>query len=616
MPNGAQTRLVIILGALALAVAAVLYWPVTGLDYVWDDNILFVDNPALRTGAIDWSKLSRPILIGTSYFRPVVIWSFMAEFRYLGLSAMLSHAINYSIYLCNVLLVLVLAWSHCRRLDMSHPAIRSAVAGLVYAVHPALVESTTWVSGRFDLLATFFVLLALVADLRITSSWRRASVVGMAFGLGLGSKEVAVVLPILLVLQRLAVEQTDTPVHLKIAQLLRNHLRTVLTCGFVGLAYVLLRLDAVGGFVPRSSGPDGALKGFGAQLAFTLQALFFYVEQCFMPFVGSSMPAHPANVGRVFYPLEMARAVGAIVVLMLVTLAVRKRAYGGYLLSGALVCLAPVIHIVSLPIANNIGCDRFLTLPLVFAVLALASLNISAPFIRPAVVKLSTGLIVGTWVAMAVANVHATIPLWTDNLTLWGWIYREGIESPNARVNYTSAALRVGRYDLAKEVFDEKLKDGPLEANEQMNYGFLLAKTGDPGEGMRYIEGALFSYPRIRYADQIQGHPVSIRDQYLRGRIAFGYYALAEAKLILRDAEGALKSIEEARRYEPFSPYIMLSYSLVLSALGRDVESESEFQKVLSLSHPVVKDGYTKRRQNFLKQWAASKDKAETGDSQ
>jgi hypothetical protein len=68
-------------------------------------------------------------------------------------------------------------------------------AALLFALHPASHEAVYWIAARFDLLATFFALLALWC---LTSRTRGGQVAGwVAFGLALLSKESAISLLII-----------------------------------------------------------------------------------------------------------------------------------------------------------------------------------------------------------------------------------------------------------------------------------------------------------------------------------------------------------------------------------------------------------------------------------
>lgn len=80
---------------------------------------------------------------------------------------------------------------------------RAGLVALIWLFHPCLVESVAWVSGRKDILCALFVFLALGGASRGRATW-----VVFVFCIGaLLSKPVAIVLPVVLVVQDLALRK-------------------------------------------------------------------------------------------------------------------------------------------------------------------------------------------------------------------------------------------------------------------------------------------------------------------------------------------------------------------------------------------------------------------------
>lgn len=150
-----------------------------------DNFALFVHGAAPRADQLNWAALARPILPDRIYFRPLVLLSFYLQFNLNGVTPVAAHATNLLIYLANALLVYSLAAAHYRLRQLESSMLRAVLAAIAYAAHPALIESTAWISGRFDLLATFFCLTALLVDLRLERSLKRELALGSLFLLGL-----------------------------------------------------------------------------------------------------------------------------------------------------------------------------------------------------------------------------------------------------------------------------------------------------------------------------------------------------------------------------------------------------------------------------------------------
>jgi 4-amino-4-deoxy-L-arabinose transferase-like glycosyltransferase len=108
-----------------------------------------------------------------------------------------------SLHAVNVVLVFALA---CR-LPISRPAAFFCAA--LFAAHGTRPEAAAWIAGRFDLVATFFVLVGLLLFLRTYAAAGRARYIGRVLSLAcmvlaVLSKESAYIFPLLLVVLPMA----------------------------------------------------------------------------------------------------------------------------------------------------------------------------------------------------------------------------------------------------------------------------------------------------------------------------------------------------------------------------------------------------------------------------
>jgi hypothetical protein len=134
-----------------LLTLAVFFSTIT-FDFVnWDDESHVYRNPVVtgeRTGSVrDW--LLTPEL---GYPSPLTILSYRLEVSVFGLRPAAFHATNLLLHLASVALLFLLAAS------LGFGSFPSAFAALIFALHPAVAETVSWVTGRKDLLATMFVL--------------------------------------------------------------------------------------------------------------------------------------------------------------------------------------------------------------------------------------------------------------------------------------------------------------------------------------------------------------------------------------------------------------------------------------------------------------------------
>jgi Flp pilus assembly protein TadD len=262
--------ILVLLGGLAFAA-------VPGFDLVWDDrHFLHPGSPLAQAPlasllASDWS-LEGP---RSGYYRPVVTLSLALETRLFGGSPAAYHLMNV-IYHLGASLALV--WAARRILPSS---VGAWIGGLVFIVHPIHTESVAWVSGRTDLIATFFFCLAVGCYARTDgphSPWMAGAMAGAAAAFL--SKEAAIALPAVLLAWELArPQQTWGVVALRLLPI------GAVTAGCLALRHLVLG-SVVGPLV------DG---GLSERLATGVATLGRYLLLLVAPY--------PPNPDRVLEPL-------------------------------------------------------------------------------------------------------------------------------------------------------------------------------------------------------------------------------------------------------------------------------------------------------------------------
>ncbi|TDU28357.1 hypothetical protein DFR24_2726 [Panacagrimonas perspica] len=586
-----------------LLLTGLLYHGTLSNGFVWDDSILFVDNASLRSGVIDWAVLSQPVMDGTTYLRPLVLASWAAEFRLWGVNATAAHAVNLALHLLNVALVYVLALMLLRPLACPSPVWRAGLAALIYGLHPCLLEATAWISGRFDLMATTFMLLALIADGVIAGRWSRAAGIAFSFALALGSKEVAVMLPPLLLCLRLVREPApELPLWRAVLRIAQRDFPTVLALGLVFALWVMLRLSAFGAVVHSASPFVGQPSGAALYLhpLLVLNALQFYLAEIVVPFTTLG-PLHPFIVEDLASGPGVLRASGALLALAGLAWLLWKRSPVGFLIACVLLALLPVLQIVPLSsTARSIGSDRFLTLPLVFIALSLAAM----PFpltqqVSLRVQKLGTGLLLGAWIFLSAATITVTVPLWRSDLSLWAWSYQKFPDLQFAQSAYLHALSNAKRLDEAAVVFERLRAKGPLHSFVQIQYGAYLASAGQLDEAENYLRGALRAYAVDADGNRRDPHHVSPRDGD-RPILAHAYQALSQIHNSRGDFEEALRDIDIALNYKPGVPVFGAAKALMLLATNQVEAGEALYTQSMSQLMPEQRLVVANSRIRFL----------------
>ncbi len=141
----------------------------------------------------------------TSYYRPVVMIYLMIMWKLFGASAPGWHVFNVVLHVLAVYFIFLVFERITKDLRLS------AIASLLFAVHPLRSESVAWVSGLTDPLLAVFMLSSLYFYIRYRED-KRAMLIAMSlvlFLIGAFVKEPAVALPILIVAYELFIINQD-----------------------------------------------------------------------------------------------------------------------------------------------------------------------------------------------------------------------------------------------------------------------------------------------------------------------------------------------------------------------------------------------------------------------
>ena len=137
--------------ALIVAVTLWIYWPSLEGDFIWDDGWYLVTNPLMHGRGGLWKFWFQPGSWVEYYpIQETVQWT---QWQLWGTQTLGYHLTNVVLHIVNALLVwrllgkfgLKLAW----------------VGGLMFAVHPAQVESVAWITELKNTLSMPFFLLSM-----------------------------------------------------------------------------------------------------------------------------------------------------------------------------------------------------------------------------------------------------------------------------------------------------------------------------------------------------------------------------------------------------------------------------------------------------------------------
>lgn len=140
-----------------------IYWNSLQGDFIWDDKDLILNH----TGYLgDWSNLflvfTKPFFGKAPTYRPLLIVSFIFDYQLWDSHPFGFHYTNVLLHIMNAFMVYLLSFLLCKRKYLA------LFSSLLFATHPIQTEAVAWISGRNDVLLTFFSLLTLLFYIR----WR------------------------------------------------------------------------------------------------------------------------------------------------------------------------------------------------------------------------------------------------------------------------------------------------------------------------------------------------------------------------------------------------------------------------------------------------------------
>lgn len=535
--------------------AAAVYAATLAYDLVWDDTLLILQSERLHRWASLPSLLTTHFWAETGeasrYYRPLVTLTFFLDVQVWGLRPLGFHLTNVVAHVA----VAAAVWALVRR-AAGEPA--ATIAGLAFALHPLHGESVSFVSGRTDVLAGLFVVLALVAydggregGHPAATAWSLG-----AFLLALLAKEVAIGLPALLVAWDRLVRD-DLRDRSAVARAAARYAPYVAVVGL----YLLLRAQAVGS-------PGGVGTGSGAPpLSRALTALEIaasYVRLTILPYPAS--PFYAIVPERVPPALDWWLAAAGLMGALIATAWMVKRApVAGF---GALwfwITLGPSVAVNLLPLPSPIMAERFLYLPTVgfCLILGWGAARLLGPLtsghagrVRPAP-------------ALALAGVLLTYALltlwrnedWRDDYTLYSRMVEAVPHAAVPHVNLALTQLPRGEIGPAREHLREAVRLAPGNAKAHAGLGLAETILGDPEAGLRH----------------------GLQARALAPRNADVLASLGALHLQRGDPARAVPELTESLRLKPNQVHAALNRALALAWLGEAAGAEVQLARALAL---------------------------------
>jgi len=563
------------------AVTLVVFLPALACGFVnLDDDQYVYRNPVVLGGLTPASIAAACTRSIMANWAPLTILSYQLDVAIFGTGPWGFHLTNIVLHAtaCGMLF-LALA-------RMTDAPVPSAIAAILFGIHPLRVESVAWISERKDVLSIFFLAVTLLAYERYSRqpTVGRYLAVMTAMAASLASKATLVTLPVLLLLcdfwplgridglRPAAGERDAPPATPRPTVSLRHAVLEKLPLMAVAILATAITVFAQGGALEgnaRRSLIAQRLPNAVFAVGWYLWRLLVPVNLC--PYYAPIAPSRDA--------LLIATSAAAILAVMAVAaVSIKKQPAIAWGAAWFFLALAPVLQIVQT--GSHGYADRY-------SYAAHIGLVVAVVFPLAAVARhraIPAGLIVSLSAAIALA-LGATsirqIGIWQDAGTLWR--HTLAVDGSNGIAMYTLGTylLESGDPDAAIEMLERAANfcvDGtsPGRIDQQIGLAHLDARR--PADAARAFEAALAKEPGNCRA--INGLGVSWLDRGAPQR--------------------ALDCFDEVRRLRPDEPDAVHNAMLALVALGR-LDDAATACRWLSALNPAAAEPRSRLGQILLK---------------
>lgn len=558
-------------------------------SFVFDDTKQIAGNPALRS----WSNIVRAFTtdvwafqrgtltkdIPPPYYRPFFTAYLTINYQLFGLWEPGWHLANLLIHTVATVTVYFLL----KRL--SGDQLLAFVGTLIFALHPAHVESVSWISGIPDPLAALFFVPSLIWYLRYRAEGNRKFLLAslVAYGLAALCKETPLALPLVLIVWEFAPQRARRGSFGVIA---RETAVQLVPYALVAGAYLLLRFSVLGRLSWKhpfmAQVPDSAIW-------MTVPYVFIsYLRHLIAPFYlsliyGTSFVTSGADP-RFVIPAAILLMIAAIL------WAYRKKISTQVWLALALI-LAPLLPVLNLKVFHfeYIVQDRYLYLPSIgFSyLLAIALIQLSRRQAHLATAL--TILIVASFGAGTVAQNR----VWHDAVALWQRAVYYSPQSWSTHYNLGLAYLNLKQHYLALTELNEAQRLNPREPTVLNNLALAQNSAGQRADAIATVKQALTIDPTLLEAHNNLGAFLFDQGSYTEAQREFAAvlaqdpaspsarFNMGRTQAAMGQHAAAIKSFQELLQINPADAEAHYQLGLSYAANGDRNNAVAEIQRAL-----------------------------------
>ncbi len=417
---------------------------------------------------IQWNRTVKSIdnlpgMLASSY-RPVLQATFALNYNWFGTETFGYHVFNTLIHILNGILVYFLVSL------ISRDKTAAFLAGLFFVVHPLNTQAVNYISARSTSLCAVFYILSVIFFIKANNCrekgkvWKYYAGSFIGFVLAIGSKEIAVSIPVMLFAYHCVFLKGGARVFIK-----KYSLFILFAGGY--LLYRVVSTGTIGDYSTDRGLITTVLTNMNAMVYENLKLLFFPVNLN----VAYEFP----EVSSINFPVVFS----AVVIVVLLVIAYRTMKTSGYLSFSILWFFIILIPTQTFVAREEIICEHRLYLACVsvcmFLAVSLARLrdyNFTL-FSKKTAGKAITGFTVTLLVLFAAGSHNRNLD-WQSEISLWKRMAESFPGSYKAHSNLGNSYAEKGMYEEAVEHYEILLKTKPDDAKASNNLANIYYLTG------------------------------------------------------------------------------------------------------------------------------------------
>jgi len=419
-----------------------------------------------------------------SNWHPLTWLSHMLDVQIFGLRPGLHHLVSVLFHLVNTCLLMLFLRT------ITGSVYRSAAVAALFAVHPLHVESVAWISERKDLLSTLFFLVSLqfYAGYARTRLYRYYAASLLVFGLGLLSKPMVVMLPVVLILldfwplARMARADADSSQSVPLKRILAEK------APFFALAGCMSVIT----FLAQSAGGGASAMSpiaLWPRCANAITSYAGYLYKTVWPTSLASFYPHPATIMPDIQLFQVSAAAVLLVAISMFLIRVRRNypfALWGWL--WYLFTLLPVIGFIQ--VGGQSMADRYTYIPLIgiFVAFVWGGAAIAENL------RIKRWITAGAFGALTIslaAAAQVQAGYWRDSVTLHERSVNVTERNWKAWQGLCDAKMEIGRFEQAAAACRESIAILPTFPEAWQTLGVVIARSGDHAAAIEYFQRAL-----------------------------------------------------------------------------------------------------------------------------